>query len=106
MTPKNTPIQLFLVLPHACVVRFSHHVPVSLVCCISLGVALSRRDSRDRRRGGGFDSGGGFGGGRGIGFNTYFGPSPFDFFYYRPYYGYYGTPVPRGGRRGDPEEMG
>eukprot|EP00903_Cladosiphon_okamuranus_P014661 g13591.t2 len=67
----------------------------------------SSDDSRgDRRRGGGFDSGGGFGGGRGIGFNTYFGPSPFDFFYYRPYYGYYGTPVPRGGRRSDPEEMG
>ncbi|CAN0072336.1 unnamed protein product, partial [Hapterophycus canaliculatus] len=23
-----------------------------------------------------------------------------------PYYGYYGTPLPRGGQRGDPEEMG
>ncbi|CAM9807871.1 unnamed protein product [Ectocarpus sp. 6 AP-2014] len=64
----------------------------------------SSDDNRDRRRGGGgFD--GGYGG-RGIGFNTYFGPSPFDFFYYRPYYGYYGTPVGRGGQRGDPEEMG
>lgn len=73
----------------------------------NLRAALSRENSRgNRRRGGGFDTGGGFGGGRGMGFNTYFGPSPFDFFYYRPYYGYYGTPVPRGGRRGDPEEMG
>lgn len=38
-----------------------------------------------------------------MGFNTYFGPSPFDFFYYRPYYGYYNTPIRQ---RGDPEEMG
>lgn len=33
----------------------------------------------------------------------YFGPSPFDFFFYRPYYGYYNTPVQA---RRDPEEMG
>ncbi|CAN0237810.1 unnamed protein product [Pylaiella littoralis] len=66
----------------------------------------SSEDSRGNRRRGGFDGGGGYGGGRGVGFSTYFGPSPFDFFFYRPYYGYYGTPVARGGRRGDPEEMG
>lgn len=44
-----------------------------------------------------------FGGGRGMGFSTYFGPSPFDLFFYRPYYGYYSTPAMK---RGDPEEMG
>lgn len=40
-------------------------------------------------------------------FNYWFGPSPFDFFYYRPfgYYGYYGQPVDeRRSRR--PEDMG
>lgn len=42
----------------------------------------------------------GFGGGGGLGW--YFGPSPFDFFYYRPYgaYGYYNNP------QQDPEDMG
>lgn len=50
---------------------------------------------RDDRRGGG-----GFGGG----LNMMWGPSPFDFFYYRPYgyYGYYGN----GQERRDPSEMG
>ena len=56
----------------------------------------------DRRRG---DRGGAFGGGGG-GFNMFFGPSPFDFFYYRPYgyYGYYGRYHDRS--TGGPEEMG
>mmetsp|Transcript_33901 Transcript_33901/g.38126 ORF Transcript_33901/g.38126 Transcript_33901/m.38126 type:complete len:613 (-) Transcript_33901:388-2226(-) len=52
---------------------------------------------RDDRRGGGMSPfGGGFGG--------FWGPSPFDFFFYRPYgsYGYYGT----GNDAKDPEEMG
>jgi len=52
---------------------------------------------RDDRRGGGMSPfGGGFGG--------FWGPSPFDFFFYRPYgsYGYYGT----GNEAKDPEEMG
>lgn len=51
---------------------------------------------RDDRRGGGMSFGGGFGG--------FWGPSPFDFFFYRPYgsYGYYGT----GNEAKDPEEMG
>jgi hypothetical protein len=56
-------------------------------------------DDRDDRRGG---SRGSFGGGSpSFGYSTYWGPSPFDFFYYRPYggYGYYQT-----GR--DPDEMG
>ena len=33
----------------------------------------------------------------------FWGPSPFDFFYYRPYYGYYAT---RPGDRRNPDEMG
>lgn len=56
-------------------------------------------DRRDDRRGGGMQMGGSF--------NYWFGPSPFDFFYYRPYgyYGYYGQPVDeRRSRR--PEDMG
>lgn len=45
----------------------------------------------------------GFGGGGSM--NWYWGPSPFDFFYYRPYgsYGYYGT---AGRDYRDPDEMG
>eukprot|EP00529_Nitzschia_sp_RCC80_P001050 CAMPEP_0113500240 /NCGR_PEP_ID=MMETSP0014_2-20120614/32202_1 /TAXON_ID=2857 /ORGANISM="Nitzschia sp." /LENGTH=544 /DNA_ID=CAMNT_0000394521 /DNA_START=713 /DNA_END=2347 /DNA_ORIENTATION=+ /assembly_acc=CAM_ASM_000159 len=63
------------------------------------GSSNDNDDRRDNRR-----SGGGmmpFGG------PSYFwGPSPFDFFYYRPYggYGYYGQPVTE--RPRDPEEMG
>mmetsp|Transcript_17184 Transcript_17184/g.34822 ORF Transcript_17184/g.34822 Transcript_17184/m.34822 type:complete len:671 (-) Transcript_17184:87-2099(-) len=57
-------------------------------------------DRRDGRRGGGMPM---FGGG-------FWGPSPFDFFYYRPYYSrYYYSPAYSvgGGRRPrDPEEMG
>jgi len=56
----------------------------------------------DRRR----DRGGGFGGGMGM----YFGPSPFDFFMYRPYGFYYangGQRQGQGGREeGQPAEMG
>ncbi len=53
----------------------------------------NRRD--DRRGGGGMSFGGGF-----------WGPSPFDFFYYRPYgyYGYYGQSMD--GKVRDPEDMG
>ena len=54
-----------------------------------------REERRDERRGGGMGFGGGF-----------WGPSPFDFFYYRPYgsYGYYGQSID--GVYRDPEEMG
>jgi len=53
----------------------------------------------DRRRN---DRGGGmFGGGGGM----FWGPSPFDFFYYRPYYGYYGSYSGDQPAR-DPEDMG
>jgi hypothetical protein len=54
----------------------------------------------DRRRD---NRGGGFGGGM-MNMNMMWGPSPFDFFYYRPYgsYGYYGNAQ----ERKDPSEMG
>jgi len=46
------------------------------------------------------------GGGMGFGYGGMWGPSPFDFFYYRPYgsYGYYGQS--RDGVVRDPEDMG
>ena len=53
-------------------------------------------DRRGERRGGGMP----------MGFGGFWGPSPFDFFYYRPYYSrYYYSPGDPGSRR-DPEEMG
>ena len=56
-------------------------------------------DRRDDRRGGG--GGMGFGGG-----GWFWGPSPLDFFYYRPYgsYGYYGSMARE--RNMEPEELG
>ena len=61
-----------------------------------------RDDDRRERRGGGMPMMGGF-----------WGPSPFDFFYYRPYYSrYYYSPAYANGRGGsrresrDPDEMG
>jgi hypothetical protein len=58
-----------------------------------LFLSSSSNSENDRRRDN--RSMGGFGGG-------FWGPSPFDFLYYRPYYGgYYGTTAVR-----DPEEMG
>jgi hypothetical protein len=53
----------------------------------------------DRRRD---NRGGGFGGGGMMRMGGMWGPSPLDFFYYRPY-GYYGV---RGAERTDPDEMG
>ncbi|EJK50155.1 hypothetical protein THAOC_30900, partial [Thalassiosira oceanica] len=63
----------------------------------------SDRDDRDDRRGYG-----GGGGGMPMGFGGFWGPSPFDFFYYRPYYSryYYSPAYDTGGRRRDPDEMG
>lgn len=53
-------------------------------------------DRRDDRRGGGMP----------MGFGGFWGPSPFDFFYYRPYYSrYYYTPGESRSRR-DQDEMG
>jgi hypothetical protein len=59
----------------------------------------SSNSDDDRRRD---DRRGGFGGG---GMGMWFGPSPFDFFFYRPYgsYGYYGE---QGANPRDPNEMG
>ena len=75
-----------------------------LVLQTSAGGSSSSDDDnrRDDRRIGGGGGGGGFG----FGPSYFWGPSPFDFFYYRPYggYGYYGQPVTE--RPRDPEEMG
>ncbi|KAL7540748.1 hypothetical protein ACHAXR_012987 [Thalassiosira sp. AJA248-18] len=74
----------------------------STIFFISQGGGNRDDDRRDNRRGGGMPMFGGF-----------WGPSPFDFFYYRPYYSrYYYSPADdtRGSSRGqrgrDPEEMG
>ena len=66
---------------------------------VVLQSSSSDDDRRDDRRGGSMGFGGGFGGG-------FWGPSPFDFFYYRPYgyYGYYGQTMDGAVR--DPEDMG
>lgn len=67
----------------------------STIIFINSSSSSSDDDRRDNRRGGG-----------GMGsFNYFWGPSPFDFFYYRPYgyYGYFGQPQQQGR---DPEEMG
>jgi hypothetical protein len=70
----------------------------STILFISASSSSSSDDNRrDNRRGGGTSP---FGGGMGYGF---WGPSPFDFFYYRPYYGYYAT---RPGDRQNPDDMG
>lgn len=55
----------------------------STIAFISASGSNSDDNRRDNRRGGGMS----------FGYN-FFGPSPFDFFYYRPYYGYR-TPLPR-----------
>jgi hypothetical protein len=72
---------------------------VALIFSTILVLQSSSESNDDRRRDdrrGGMSFGGGFGG--------IWGPSPFDFFYYRPYgyYGYYGNAV----ERRDPDEMG
>lgn len=64
----------------------------STIFFISQGSNSSEDDRRRENRGGG--------GGMSFGGSYWWGPSPFDFLYYRPYYGYYNTP------ERDPEEMG
>ena len=85
------------------VVRVSFGVALlaSLVAIFSTIIFIqssSSSSSDERRRD---DRGGGIFGG---GFGGYWGPSPFDVFYYRPYgsYGYYGT----GANYRDPDDMG
>mmetsp|Transcript_22138 Transcript_22138/g.30810 ORF Transcript_22138/g.30810 Transcript_22138/m.30810 type:complete len:613 (+) Transcript_22138:32-1870(+) len=68
----------------------------STIFFISQGSSSDDDRRRDNRGGGG----GMFGGGSYI-----WGPSPFDFFYYRPYYGYYGSSY-GGAPERDPEDMG
>jgi hypothetical protein len=65
-----------------------------------LFISASSSSSDDNRR---RDRGYG-GGGMNFGGSAFWGPSPFDFFYYRPYYGYYYSPP--GQPRRDPDEMG
>jgi hypothetical protein len=62
----------------------------------------SNRDDRDDRG----SNGGGGGLRMGSSWGGFWGPSPFDFFFYRPYgyYGYYGSPSSTSNNR-DPEEM-
>eukprot|EP00536_Pseudo-nitzschia_multiseries_P008383 jgi/Psemu1/296901/fgenesh1_pm.211_\ len=71
----------------------------SAIVVLQTSSSSSDDNRRDDRRGGGMGFGGGFGGG-------FWGPSPFDFFYYRPYgyYGYYGQTMD--GVVRDPEDMG
>lgn len=75
---------------------------VVLIFSTLLFINSSSSSNDDRRRN---DRGGGFGGGGG-GMGMFWGPSPFDFFYYRPYgsYGYYGDV--QAGERRDPSKMG
>jgi len=72
-------------------------VVFSSIIMISSSSSSNDDDRRERR------SGGGFSGGMGMG--NWFGPSPFDFFYYRPYYGYYYDDY-YGRSQGNPENMG
>jgi len=67
-------------------------VVYSALIILSTSSSSSERD-RDRRDDSGGFGGGGFGGGFGFGPSLWYGPSPFDLFFYRPYYeygGYYG----------------
>ena len=83
-------------------ISFGVALVASLLAIFSTIIFLSSSssssdDSRDR------DNDRGGGGGGSFSLSRYWGPSPFDFFYYRPYYGYYETPV---SLRQDPNEMG
>jgi len=66
---------------------------VAIFSTIFFATSSSGGSSDDDRRDGRRSMGGGFGG--------FWGPSPFDFFYYRPYYSRYSAY-----RQRDPEEMG
>lgn len=72
---------------------------VVLIFSTLLVIQSSSSEDDNRRRDDRGFGGGGFGG-----MNMWWGPSPFDIFYYRPYgsYGYYGG----GGDVKDPDEMG
>ena len=92
---KVKPVLFYLVR-----VSFGVVLLTSLVAIFSTIFFINSSSSSDddRRRD---DRGGG---GMGFGGSYFWGPSPLDFFYYRPYYGYY-SPMPGEAYR-DPEEMG
>lgn len=69
----------------------------STIFFISTASNSSEDNRRDNRSGGGMRMGGGF--------NYWFGPSPFDVFYYRPY-GYYGVYGKGNQEVSSPDEMG
>ncbi|KAG5175826.1 hypothetical protein JKP88DRAFT_270949 [Tribonema minus] len=80
-------------------------IVIIFTAIIAVSVAATSSSDDNRRR----DSrGGSYGGGGGAAFNMnpsmYWGPSPLDFLYYRPSYGYYN--LPRSQRSSDPGEMG
>lgn len=80
-------------------VSFGVALVASVVLIFSTLLFINSSSSDDDRRRD--NRGGGFGGG---GMGMWWGPSPFDIFYFRPYgsYGYYG----QGPDRRDPEKMG
>jgi hypothetical protein len=82
-------------------VSFGVALVASLVAIFSTIVFIQSSSSSDERR---RDERGGGGGLFSGGYRGYWGPSPFDVFFYRPYgfYGYYGT----GANYRDPDEMG
>ncbi|CAE7765068.1 unnamed protein product, partial [Symbiodinium sp. KB8] len=59
-------------------------IAVIYTAIIAISTSSSDRDRDDRRRGGDSFGGGGFG----FGPTLYYGPSPFDVIFYRPYYSY------------------
>jgi hypothetical protein len=67
-----------------------------------LQTSSSSSSDDDNNRGRRDDRGGMMRGG--FGYNPWWGPSPFDVFYYRPYYGYYAMPGDT--RPRDPQDMG
>mmetsp|Transcript_1537 Transcript_1537/g.2962 ORF Transcript_1537/g.2962 Transcript_1537/m.2962 type:complete len:628 (+) Transcript_1537:104-1987(+) len=99
--------KVFPPLAYATKVGFGVVLVVSLVAIFTTIFAIMTSSGssdddrrRDDRRGGGM-------GGMGGMFGGFWGPSPFDFFYYRPYYSrYYTSPGNAGGKQRDPEEMG
>jgi len=96
--------KIFPPLFYATKVGFGLALVASLVAIYStiffVSSSSSDRDDRDdRRRGGGMP----------MGMGGFWGPSPFDFFYYRPYYSryYYSPAYGNTDQRGrDPDEMG
>ena len=77
---------VFTVLRAAFGVALFASIAVIYSAIIAISTSSSNRDRDDRRGGGDSFGGGGFG----FGPTLYYGPSPFDVFFYRPYYTYGG----------------